>query len=113
MHGRTGSTVWLLPRPVNRLAEAVCTCTCPVLRPHSPGKGWPGHSNCTRLPTPHLAKVTALGLGMAQQLHLTTETVRDYPQVGKLKGFKVGKQWRIREQGLEAFIEALLQKGNG
>jgi excisionase family DNA binding protein len=50
---------------------------------------------------------------MAQQLHLTTETVRDYPQVGKLKGFKVGKQWRIREQDLEAFIEVLLQKGNG
>jgi excisionase family DNA binding protein len=50
---------------------------------------------------------------VAQRLHLTTETVRDYPQEGKLKGFKVGKQWRVREQDLEAFIEALLQKSDG
>jgi excisionase family DNA binding protein len=50
---------------------------------------------------------------VAQQLHLTTETVRDYLQEGKLKGFKAGKQWRVREQDLEAFIEALLQKGDG
>jgi excisionase family DNA binding protein len=48
---------------------------------------------------------------VAQRLHLTTETVRDYLQDGKLKGFKVGKQWRVREQELEAFIEALLQRG--
>ena len=44
---------------------------------------------------------------VAQRLHLTTETVRDYLQEGKLKGFKVGKQWRVGEQDLEAFIEAL------
>ena len=50
---------------------------------------------------------------VAQRLHLTTETVRDYLQEGKLKGFKVGKQWRVREQDLEAFIEALLQQGDG
>jgi excisionase family DNA binding protein len=50
---------------------------------------------------------------VAQRLHLTTETVRDYLQEGKLKGFKVGKQWRVREQDLEAFIEALLQKSDG
>ena len=50
---------------------------------------------------------------VAQRLHLTTETIRDYLQEGKLKGFKVGKQWRIREQELEAFIEALLQKSDG
>jgi len=48
---------------------------------------------------------------VAQRLHLTTETIRDYLQDGKLKGFKVGKQWRVREQELEAFIEALLQQG--
>jgi excisionase family DNA binding protein len=50
---------------------------------------------------------------VAQRLHLTTETVRDYLQEGKLKGFKVGKQWRVREQDLEAFIEALLQENDG
>jgi excisionase family DNA binding protein len=50
---------------------------------------------------------------VAQRLHLTPETVRDYLQEGKLKGFKVGKQWRVREQDLEVFIEALLQKGDG
>ena len=50
---------------------------------------------------------------VAQRLHLTTETVRDYLQEGKLKGFKVGKQWRVREQDLEAFVEALLQKSDG
>ena len=50
---------------------------------------------------------------VAQRLHLTTETIRDYLQEGKLKGFKVGKQWRVREQDLEAFIEALLEKSDG
>ena len=48
-----------------------------------------------------------------QRLHLTPETVRDYLQEGKLKGFKVGNQWRVREQDPEAFIEALVQKDDG
>ena len=53
---------------------------------------------------------------VADRLQLSIYTILDYlrhghPRGGKLRGFKTGKQWRIREVDLQAFIEANLSNG--
>ncbi len=40
----------------------------------------------------------------AQALHISTLTLKNWLRSGKIKGVKVGKQWRIRESDLESFI---------
>jgi excisionase family DNA binding protein len=54
---------------------------------------------------------------VADRLQLSVYTILDYlrhghPRGGKLRGFKSGKQWRIREADLQAFIEANLSNGD-
>jgi excisionase family DNA binding protein len=41
---------------------------------------------------------------IAEQWRVTRSTVLQYLRAGKLKGFKVGRFWRIREHDLNAFI---------
>ncbi len=41
---------------------------------------------------------------VAERLAVAPKTIRDWLREGKLKGLKVGKLWRVREQDLEAFL---------
>lgn len=41
----------------------------------------------------------------AEKLKINTETIRRYLRTGKLRGAKLGKQWRISEKQLEEFFE--------
>jgi excisionase family DNA binding protein len=42
---------------------------------------------------------------VAERLQISRWTVMDYLRAGKLKGHKVGRLWRIKEQDLEDFLE--------
>lgn len=42
---------------------------------------------------------------VAAILKATPQTVRRYLVAGKLGGFKVGRDWRVTESDLEAFIK--------
>jgi excisionase family DNA binding protein len=42
---------------------------------------------------------------VAERLQISRWTVMDYLRSGKLKGHKVGRLWRIKEQDLEDFLE--------
>lgn len=41
---------------------------------------------------------------VAEHLQVSLKTIMLYLRSGKLKGFKVGRLWRIRERDLEAFM---------
>ena len=41
---------------------------------------------------------------VAEQLQVDPESVRIWLRSGKLKGVKVGRLWRIREDDLEEFL---------
>lgn len=43
---------------------------------------------------------------VAKQLSIHVETVRDYLREEKIKGFKLGRVWRVRDSDLQAFINA-------
>jgi excisionase family DNA binding protein len=45
----------------------------------------------------------------ASKLKLAPKTLRDWLRTGKLPGVKLGKRWLIREQDLEAAIQAHLR----
>ncbi len=47
----------------------------------------------------------------AVRLRVCYETIARYLRAGKLRGFKVGHNWRIKEEDLEAFING--QAGAG
>jgi excisionase family DNA binding protein len=47
---------------------------------------------------------------VAEALRVSVFTVRRLLNSGRLQGFKVGKDWRITEGDLEAFIEASRSK---
>ena len=42
---------------------------------------------------------------LAEQWGVSRHTVLTYLRTGKLKGFKIGRSWRIRERDLNAFIK--------
>ena len=42
---------------------------------------------------------------VADRLQISRGTVMDYLRKGRLKGHRVGKLWRIKEEDLEAFLE--------
>jgi len=48
---------------------------------------------------------------VAECLVVSPKSIREWLRIGKLKGVKVGKLWRIRERDLEAFLEGS-EKGN-
>jgi len=41
----------------------------------------------------------------ASRLRVHEDTIRDWCRTGRLKATKVGKQWRIRPQDIEAFLK--------
>jgi excisionase family DNA binding protein len=45
----------------------------------------------------------------AAKLKMAPKTFRDWLRTGKLPGVKLGKRWLIREQDLEAAIQAHLR----
>jgi excisionase family DNA binding protein len=44
------------------------------------------------------------------KLKIAPKTLRDWLRTGKLPGVKLGKRWLIREQDLQAAIEAHLRQ---
>ena len=42
---------------------------------------------------------------VAERLQISRVTVMDYLRKGRLKGHRVGRLWRIKEENLEAFLE--------
>ena len=44
----------------------------------------------------------------AATLQLSPKTLKGWLRAGKLTGCKIGRQWRVREVDLEAFIQASL-----
>jgi excisionase family DNA binding protein len=42
---------------------------------------------------------------VADRLQISRVTVMDYLRKGRLKGHRVGKLWRVKEEDLEAFLE--------
>jgi excisionase family DNA binding protein len=40
----------------------------------------------------------------AERLAVSPKTIRDWLRMGKLKGVRAGRLWRIREEDLEAFL---------
>ncbi len=47
----------------------------------------------------------------AEQVHVKVSTVKHWLRDGQLEGVKVGRQWRVREEDLEAFIEKSTREG--
>src|SRR6266850_3126984 len=49
----------------------------------------------------------------AATLQLSPKTIKGWLRAGKLTGCKIGRQWRVREVDLEAFIQAsLIMRGS-
>ena len=42
---------------------------------------------------------------VAKKLKVSEQTIRRYLREGKLEGFKIGNNWRIKEQSFLEFIE--------
>jgi excisionase family DNA binding protein len=42
---------------------------------------------------------------VAAHLKLPVKTTRKFVVAGTIRGFKVGRQWRVRESDLEAYID--------
>jgi excisionase family DNA binding protein len=49
---------------------------------------------------------------VAKRLQMNERTVTQWLRMGHLRGFKIGKEWRVSEIDLEAFIEASANKPN-
>ncbi len=47
---------------------------------------------------------------VAKRLKMNERTVTQWLRNGYLRGFKIGKEWRVSETDLEAFIEASANK---
>jgi len=43
---------------------------------------------------------------VAERLVVSPKSIREWLRIGKLRGVKVGRLWRIRERDLEAFLES-------
>jgi excisionase family DNA binding protein len=42
---------------------------------------------------------------VAKILSLSEKTVKDFLRADKIKGFKLGKEWRVKKQDLQDFID--------
>lgn len=47
---------------------------------------------------------------IAEKLQVTEKTVTRWLQAGSLKGYKAGRQWRVREDDLETFMKTSASK---
>ena len=50
---------------------------------------------------------------VAKRLQMNERTVTQWLRKGHLRGFKIGKEWRVSEIDLESFIEASANKPSG
>jgi excisionase family DNA binding protein len=50
---------------------------------------------------------------VAKRLQMNERTVTQWLRNGHLRGFKIGKEWRVSDVDLDAFIEASANKPNG
>ena len=50
---------------------------------------------------------------VAERLQMNERTVTQWLRNGHLRGYKVGKEWRVSDVDLESFIEASANKPNG
>ena len=50
---------------------------------------------------------------VAKRLQMNERTVTQWLRQGYLRGFKIGKEWRVSEEDLETFIEASANKPSG
>ncbi len=50
---------------------------------------------------------------VAKRLQMNERTVTLWLRNGYLRGFKIGKEWRVSDVDLDAFIEASANKPNG
>ncbi len=49
---------------------------------------------------------------VAKRLQMNERTVTQWLRNGHLRGFKIGKEWRVSDVDLDAFIEASANKPN-
>ncbi len=49
-------------------------------------------------------------LDVADRLQMNERTVNIWLRKGRLRGFKIGKEWRISPDDLQAFLEASANK---
>lgn len=47
---------------------------------------------------------------VAEMLKVQPRTVREWLRDKKLKGAKLGKEWRVKKEDIEAFISASMNK---
>ncbi len=50
---------------------------------------------------------------VAKRLQMNERTVTQWLRNGHLRGFKIGKEWRVSELDLDAFLEASANKPSG
>ena len=46
-------------------------------------------------------------------LPITPLTIREYIRKGKIRGHKIGKNWYVTKENLEAFLDGKGQEGEG
>jgi len=63
---------------------------------------------CAKLPMHDLMteQILLTPLDVAKRLQMNERTVTQWLRKGHLRGFKIGKEWRVSELDLDAFIEA-------
>ncbi len=71
--------------------------------------------NCVKLPMRDLMaqQILLTPSDVAKRLQMNERTVTQWLRNGHLRGFKIGKEWRVSEEDLETFIEASANKPSG
>ncbi len=69
-------------------------------------------ANCVKLPVRDLMaqQILLTPSDVAKRLQMNERTVTQWLRKGHLRGFKIGKEWRVSEIDLETFIEASANK---
>jgi excisionase family DNA binding protein len=49
--------------------------------------------------------------GAAEALMVSPKTIREWLRIGKLKGVKIGRLWRVRESDLQEILQATSSQG--
>ncbi len=70
---------------------------------------------CAKLPVRDLMtqKILLTPSDVAKRLQMNERTVTQWLRNGHLRGFKIGKEWRISELDLDAFVEASANMPSG
>ena len=70
---------------------------------------------CAKLPVRDLMtqQILLTPSDVANRLQMNERTVTQWLRNGHLRGFKIGKEWRISELDLDAFLEASANKPSG